>query len=356
MASNETISVVPERGSELTGLMDAEAFARKCEPFNRAEQFDVDVAEGAQFSISGENRVHFQQGDVDLEFDGPALTKMASDVGFPKAYLKKIKEDDYPTLVLPHLNHWYISGMMDQMLRFIAVDNVVQSISKNAKESVSIMKMDQLQEVATEVIGAERILGYHKVYPDWKKFQFAIVTDHQFTINTNSPQRELFAGIQIRHSPLAERSTTVVAYVFAQWCSNGAITMDKLGSWSFRRGNGDDDFRGWFRKTVESSEVAIENERQRLQLMADTRTTPEHVAETIESTMQLARIPSVLQTQIRDAAVNSPPETLYDVYNLITRVGTHSEYLSPATVRRIDGLASSLSSHADLCPTCHRLQ
>jgi len=180
-----------------------------------------------------------------------------------------------------------------------------------------------------------------------------IVLNRTFDVRQGDP---LNIGIRVVISPNEMYAPRAHAYTFRQWCKNGMTTEDKLPcfSKSMAKGGGDN-FRKWVDSTVIEAQAAINKEHGRL-VRLDAVKTDEHTGDVIDSILRRGEIAVAVREDIRKVAIDQPTETLYDVWNILTRVATHSTVLEkhPASLPLLEQVTTHLADHGQLCPTCHR--
>lgn len=339
--------------AELVGVMTKEELLGKVNDYELAEPVDVELGPDVEFSTDEDNHIvmyYPQKGKKEQTvFDPPAFSTLASSVGLPRPYLKKIPVEQRFPLVIPHLNYWFGQALAGNMLRLMNVGD--RTIMIAPKANFEHIRISTVINAAERQLGKENILGFHKFWSDQVAFYFSILT-------TKSAQAvkddTLFAGIRVRHSLLAETSTKVSAYVFRQWCSNGATTEDTIDTWR-RRSNSGDDLETWLQKSVREADKVFDTEVDRLRKLSEIPTS-DHTAEILNSVLAQSSVPQGLQKEVRSTLIDRPADNLYDLYNVLTEIDTHSDYFTDHQGSKglLNNVASHLSRHSELCPVCHR--
>lgn len=306
----------------------------------------VDLKPGDDVSVEfGGNKEHptvrFQ--DRELVLDDAALFSAAACVGIQRSYVKKCPAD----LLFPHLNFWYEDGMK-QPIRAIVRDGSLLRTTVDRVKSRPVSN-ERLLSVAEECIGKDNIVGYHQVSSNLEYSTVAIVTNKSFEpVNADT----LFGGVKIQNSILGKETVEVSPYVFRQWCTNGAISQDSLGTYTRKRSN--DNLNEWMHDIIGDASSALDHEFERIRHLT-TISVKGHLSEILKGIGRDNHIPGRVLDDIYDEATSKNAQTMYDVWNAITRIASHSESLTPIAASRLQEVAGCVSKKNELCPNCHRV-
>jgi hypothetical protein len=225
-----------------------------------------------------------------------------------------------------------------------------RALSFNPTPREEFINLNTFLDIVERAIGAENIVGYHKPRFGWNETVINVVLNKIFEVKTGDP---LNVGIRFVHSFNEIEPTRGFAYTFRQICKNGQITSDKIACWS-KRGKGEESFRKWVPSVVIDAEKALAEEQKRL-LKLTTVKTDEKTSEILDHLLEEGGIPLGVREEVRSTAIDHPAETLYDVWNVLTRVATHSPVFEqhPASLPLLENVAKGLAQHSKLCPVCH---
>lgn len=165
------------------------------------------------------------------------------------------------------------------------------------------------------------------------------------------------AGASISFSPIGTIEPLVQSYVMRLVCTNGATTQEVQREWHFGRGGGEgDDIWQWFRQSVREAYRAVDRIVARWKQLDAMRISPEDRAAMLEAVLKRARITGDLAEAVKAEALNHPPETEYDVLNLITWASSHLLPEPRQIVAARDAAASyaAEADHRKVCPICRR--
>jgi len=335
---------------ELKGMMNREQLLDQVKDLETAEPLELELGKDIKFQIGedGEGSINHKKGTTTLS--SAALGTLLAHIGFPRPYLKKIPIEEVNKLVVPHLNFWYGKELTGQILRLLTIKN--NAVAAIPKANFKHVKVSEILIAIEEVLG-KSIIGYHKVWPGNKEFQFSILTPETAEIKSGQKNDIFNAGIRVAHSISGEKSTTVSPYLFRQWCSNGATTEHNLGSWK-RRG-GKEDIGPWLQRTIIESRKVFSKSVDQLQELCGIKI-DKNTSEVLDSVLEQSMVPRQLQKVVRNTLIDDGADTLYDVYNILTKVDTHSSIFEehPNAKGILNNVASNLACHSKLCPVCHK--
>jgi hypothetical protein len=270
---------------------------------------------------------------------------MTRGVGLDISYVKKCQENNATNLLTPQLNYWYKQNP-DDMVRLLTKES--KAVAVSTRPGVAFITLQTLLDAMETQVGAGAIAGYHNPQFDWRRATVNLVTTESFEVVKKDA---LQVGFRLTHSFADLYATQVTAYVYRLVCSNGATTMDEIQSFSRTGGDGDD-FRVWIKESIFKAQEAVRLEKDRL-LHLTTIKTSEKTGDILHHV--LGHMPRKLSKLVEEEALNKEVRTMYDVYNVITRVSTHEDDAfgkNPAGRYKLESLASALSFNTKLCPVC----
>lgn len=335
--------------NKLVGLLTKDELLTQAAPFEEVEPIDIHLGEKVRFVQDLQHEISLVYNKREIQLEPSAIESLTSRIGMPKTYLKKIPKEQIPTLVLPHLNFWYSEQFADQTMRLLSIND--RAIMVSPRTNNRYVKISEVVHAIERQLGKENVVGYHKPWlHNWENVEFSVVTPKTAEVKEGDPMN---AGIRIQHNLLGTGPSRLTAYMFRQWCSNGAITMDNLDTWSSR--NNEEDFSLWIQKSTREAGLVFNKEISRLKKLIEIPTNG-NSADILTGVLEGSGVPQNLQTEVRNTFIDENVENLYDVYNILTRIGTHSEYFNehPNSRGLLERVGANLSLHSKFCPTCHR--
>ena len=164
------------------------------------------------------------------------------------------------------------------------------------------------------------------------------------------------AGANIAFSPMGTVEPLVQSYVLRLACTNGMTSNTVLREFHFSGGGGEgDNIWQWFRRSVRDAYGSLDRVVGRYRQMDGEHIAPEDRATMLEAILREARLTGRDADAIRALAIQSPPETSYDMMNLISYASSHI-IEAPHQVRRAQLTVANYThedEHARVCPVCH---
>ena len=294
-----------------------------------------------KFSVDGES-IALELDEKRFVVEDAAFSKAAREIGIPDTYVRKTPA----RLITDHLNYWYGQRNVENFHLLCRDDTVLGMV----RRQVPIVSNIQVLDAVIEGIGEKNVAGYHRVYNSLRTTHINIVGRKM----TEPISKDfLFGGVQFQGSVLGECAIEVSAYVFRQICSNGAIAPRTIFRWS--RKNVQTQAVDWARDTARQAYEAVDGEFERIKKLTKIKITG-HVSELLKSMFHEFSLPTAVRNAILAELVDSgKAETLYDVYNAITKVASHSEIIAdkPSSIRQTMLVAGQVVEHSEVCPTCY---
>lgn len=334
--------------AELKGVIGRDELLARVAKSEISTPLEMELGEAVDFTINEEGQATIQHKKGETTLSPAALGSLLTHIGFPKPYLRKIPKEQVGKLVMPHLNYWYQNALAGNTLRLLTIeDNAIMAIPKANFKHV---KISEVVDAAQSVLG-KSIVGYHKVWGTPEAFQFSILTPEQVSIG---PKDDLYnAGIRIEHSVSGAVATRVSPYVFRQWCSNGATTEHKMGSW--KRRNEKEDISTWLQRTIIDSRKLFNQEIDNLRGLQNHKL-DNNISQVLDSVLSQSHVPAAIAKEVRNTLIDDGAKNLLDIYNILSKVDTHSSLFDekPNGKGILDRVAARLAHHSELCPVCHK--
>ena len=262
-------------------------------------------------------------------------------VGIPVSYAKKCPNE----MLLPHLNYWYGSAS-GKIKFFLQNERVVGSTIISGKHHTSLEILDEVEKA----IGKECILGYQNNTTSLSQDIFSIITDKSFAA---TPGDTLFGGIEIQNSIDGERNLELSPFIFRQVCSNGMIAAEHIARW---KRSSTENFGVWVQNMSRSAMDKLELEFGQIRKLSEVAIEGEEQAvNALQSIFRKYGISVKTQKEIIAEVQSSGVESMYDLWNSFTFVGSHSLELSVGSARDLRIIAGHLSREVSLCSECGHL-
>ena len=288
--------------------------------------------------------VKFALGDSLYPLTSDSYLRLSQMVGIPNAYIRKTPH----SLMLPHVNYWMSAKGIAQMTMFVN-NGIVQMFSKG--EATPISNEPILQEIR-QIAGDN--LNVSHVSHDLLNTRYSIVSEdieYDVGLNVGDPVR---VGVTVENSYAMASPVTLSSYVHRLVCTNGAISVDNVYRFSYRGGS--EGFGDWVseaaRHAFDSASVEVDRLRSMQQVTFDG-----HLSSSLSSIYTEYNVPSQIRETIEQEVISRSPQSLYDLYNIITDIASNSIECqeNPALSARLMRIGGRVSSHPSLCNTCYRV-
>lgn len=278
--------------------------------------------------------------DTEYRLTTESLYQATSSVGLSQAYVKKTPAN----LIQSHLNYWFSTSHREELRPLIISNDTVGGFSKPTREPYS--NVDLLTQA---VEGINHRYGDVELFADYKFNNSLAQTDVRLIIPTTALQvadtgmidipagqdDEWSLGIHLHNSLLGHSQTSMDAYLFRWWCTNGATTQVNT-AWSRRSGDSSEIYE-WARDSVDSILGHAEDLFTALGALANTNIEG-NVSEILLSIFTEFKISPRHRSAIMEELLSYSPLTMYHVMQAITRIANVPENAAVADrLMRIGG-------------------
>lgn len=249
-----------------------------------------------------------------------AILQAASAFGLQKAYVRKTPA----RLIEEHLNYWYSGGIGDNVFTSLAVQGSVQAFAKATLTPFSNLQLlENVESSIRRKYGQDaEIFGDYKFRNDITQTNMRlIIPEESRTIqNTGTEDDRWSAGVHVSNSLTGKSQTSIEAYLFRWWCTNGCTTeFDDVGSWN-RRLNGQDetDVWEWARTSVDDVLGGLENRFQEVQNLTELDVTG-NIVDVTREVFENYRIPVAQRQGVLDSLAQANVLTMYTIMQAVTQ-------------------------------------
>lgn len=298
--------------------------------------------------VDGHDKLRFIVGTQEYAVSREGYASAVTGVG----YSKKLSEK--PTdLIIPLINYSIehdVTGRNQIGFLFDEVEGQeTREIRKFLRgEYVPISDLHIL-DIVQEVAGTRELSASHISILPGGGATYSVVTSQETPLAVG----DFFqAGVTIDNYSSVESNVRVACYLRRLICMNGATSTDnfRVQKRTGRTGNPDE----WLRTAVTEAMDAIPLELDRLRNMREIPIVD--AVHTLRDLFSVASVPKRVRSALMERAYVQQPATLYDVYNLITDLGSNDEdMLEDAELsQKLMRSGAKLALHQEMCTSCHR--
>lgn len=281
-------------------------------------------------------------GQHHLEMTTAGVQSLANFVGLPWNLAAKLRPETFGTVATELLSRQHRYALMIKEGAVTAVAKPTEFHSLNPARVLSAIE------------GGIRGIEYHRVL---------ILDNFVVSLELIGERREpvvvgdlIQAGAQVSFSPIGTVNPIVQSYALRLTCTNGATHNTVLREFHYGGGGGEgDNIWQWFRTSAKEAYNSLHRIVERYRLMTNEQIPADQRAMMLEAMLREAKISGEEANAIRAMAIDNPPQTSYDLMNLITNAASHL-LEDPRRVRSAQNAVASYTSeaeHARVCPVCH---
>ena len=130
------------------------------------------------------------------------------------------------------------------------------------------------------------------------------------------------SGVRLRFSPIGTIMPQVTAFFLRLACTNGALSGAEGGGFEWS-GEGSSGLYDWFRNSIRQVVREAGRGVEEYRRMAETAIAPEARAHVLEGLIRQAGLTGTNAATVRARALEAPPETEWEAFNLLTWATSH---------------------------------
>jgi hypothetical protein len=253
-----------------------------------------------------------------------AVLQAASEFGLQSTYVKKTPAN----LIEEHLNYWYSGGYGNKEMKTLQVGERISAFIKP-----SIVPFSNLQLLDRTVESIRKRYGSDaQIWADYKFQNSLVQTDARLIVpaesreitDTGTEADNWSAGIHLSNSLSGKKKTSLEAYLFRWWCTNGCTTnFAEAGIWNRKLQGQNEDVYEWAAESVDEILGGLEHRFNEVQALTQISIAG-NAGDVAREIMDQYSIPISQRTTITDALLEQPTLTMYGMMQAITQVAnTH---------------------------------
>lgn len=339
-----------------------------------------------EFAIDGTDKVHFTMPDGwadkvagepstaltdcsvsinhgdDIPLTLEALLKMTSSVGMTKDFVTRTPGK----YVEPVLNYHVVNQGIKQTegMRLLAKDGIGQAFIKS-----SLTTFPNLPVIDRVVGQIKDRFGTDEIYVDYKLAHSLERTALRFVLpsyvrtidsarNSTSKPDNWSLGIQLTNSIMASPETklSVSGYLFAWWCTNGAISTHATSGNYNRRVNGQelDEVLEWVGNSTHSIFGDLDHELDAIEELTQVQLQGE-INDVVQDVFKQFKIPKGMHQTILNNLIDSTDLTGYGLMQAITQSANEIDVTDGVREKIMTVGGAMGSTLTDRCSSCHRV-
>jgi len=197
-------------------------------------------------------------------------------------------------------------------------------------------------------------IDYHRVNLVGPSARLEILGPRQEAVRVGD---NVQAGVMVAMSPIGTIDPEIQSFNMRLVCTNGAVSHQVVESFRFGQGSGEgDNIWQWFRQRSKEAYDSFSATVDGYKALAERVIPGGDRAATLEGMIRQAGLTGSMGNTVRGWAVDEPPETEWDMFNILTRASSHLVESSEGILRvqRAAARFSSEAEHRRVCPSCNR--
>lgn len=262
---------------------------------------------------------------VEHQLTKEALLQAASAFGLQSTYVKKTPAN----LIEAHLNYWYSAGFGDKEMKTLLVGDRVSAFIKPTITPFSNLELlDRTVESIKNRYGSDA-----EIWADYKfqnslgktDIRLIVPAESREITDTGTSADNWSAGIHISNSLSGLTMTSVEAYLFRWWCTNGCTTnFAETGLWNRRLNGQQEDVYDWARESVDEILGGLEARFDEVQALTQISVAG-NAGDVAREIFDQYSIPVSQRQEITDALLEQPSLTMYSVMQAVTQVANAND-------------------------------
>jgi hypothetical protein len=306
------------------------------------------LGDGAQVMVNGTPYLMSKDAALDL----------TSSVGLTRDYVCKTPGP----MIESHVNYWLANSGKDY--RLLTKDDAALAVTKSASiEPFSNVEILLKVEDAVRTKHGEgtEILVDYKLHHDLRRTAVRVVIPgHQEVIesyrHSASNPDTWSTGIQIVNSLTGAKPLSIQGYLFAWWCTNGAISTHAESAKYNRRTQGQEalDVQDWVYGSAKNVLDDLDHELDAIRELTTVSIEGE-VAATMADIFSSYSVPVAQREQILLALAEDEDQTMYGLMQAITQAANGMDVQDEARERLMLIGGDLTRAATGRCQSCHRL-
>jgi hypothetical protein len=303
-------------------------------------------------------------GRTEYQLTYDALLEATSAIGLTKQYVTKTPS----RLITPQLEYWYGDGAASaaKEMKLLATDTTALALTKG-----SIVPFSNLRLVDEAVSAMRDVYGENFTPLVDYKFSHSLRKTHMRLIvpeiarqivshrHTDDNPDNWSIGVQLKNSLVGEIPTSASGYMFAWWCTNGAITQHAAsGNWSRRTGGQGNEVYDWARNAVDEILGGLEHELDAVEALTQMTVPQDEFHDTVDALFSEYKVPRDARQLIIDELVANDDLSMYGIMQAITQsANSMDSRLSDEGREALMTIGADVAHAANnMCESCHQVK
>lgn len=275
--------------------------------------------------------VQMRVNGTERQMSKKAVFDAAAKFGLTAPYIKKVPAN----LIEGLLNYHYSGGMGQTELSMFSVGDTVSAFTRPTLTPFSNLQLAEkvIEGIRTRHGSDLPIFADYKFHNDLQATNVRFIIPTTERVITDSRMSDVpagqddtwLAGVHLYNSAVGKGQTSLEAYMFRWWCTNGATTtLQDVGTWSRRVNGQQDDVYGWARDTVDEILGGMEHQFDEIQALTRLNIAG-NTADILAEIFKRYEVPVSQRDTIMARLLETENLTMYSVMQAITQVANEAD-------------------------------
>lgn len=353
-----TLDQVYERFEPTEGLSSMQLM------MDGTDKYHFTLPTGWNVGLKDQHGEFLTDATVDVEGKGEyrltkdAILAITSSIGITMQYVCRTPGP----MIENHLNYWASHTSEKAMKLLHGKENVIAMTKPGIEPFSNVQLVEQALDVFKEKYGAnpEDIRADYKFQHDLRRTSVRLIVPEVVRNITSAraggSSDQWSMGVQFRNSIIGELPTALNGYLFAWFCTNGAIsTHASSGKYNRRTMGQGDNVLEWARASVDEILGGLEHELDAVEELTTTAIDG-GIENVLADIFQTYRVPMDARQTIISALAEADDLSAYGVMNAITQAANQHGLLDTAVTSLMEIGGDMGRAFAERCQSCHRVQ
>jgi hypothetical protein len=287
-------------------------------------RFDHDWVADADVVDVEPVRAYVTVNGTERQLTRGAAFQAAANYGVSGALMRKLPTPNLEA----DLNYFYSGGVEGKEYNLLSIGDLASAFTRPTLVPFSnLMLLERTTEGLQEHFGSDvEILADYKFSNTLQSTDIRLIVPNYSTVITDGDMPDVptgsddlwFAGVHLFNSVIGKGMTSMDAYLFRWWCTNGATVQNNaVGLWSRRHDGQDEDVYDWARTSVDEVFDGMAARFDKVQALTSLDVT-RNLGEVVRTLFDQYEVPKSQRDGIMEALVRSARPTMYTVMNAIT--------------------------------------
>jgi hypothetical protein len=346
-----------EMGDKLLTLEDLYVKLEATEPLTAVDltseakvrfRFDPDWAVDLDVADTTEDvRAYMTVDGTERQMTKAGALQAAANFGLSAALVKKLPSKNLEA----DLNYFYAGGFEDKEFKVLSVADKISAFTRPTLTPFSNIRLldETLYGIYNRFGEDSQVFADYKFLNNLQRTDIRLVVPEFRRVLTDTGMTDIPAdsediwhgGLHLSNSAIGKTQTSLEAYLFRWWCTNGATTTNRdVGLWSRRSDGQQEDVYLWARESVDEIFDGMTERFDQVQALTSLDVA-KNTGDVLREIFSQYSVPVSQRDQVQQAVIEADRLTMYTLMNAITQTANDPE-LKPERADQLMRIGGSI--------------